>query len=340
MDKRVKIDISITSILKIIAVLILSYLLFLTRDILALLFVTIIIVSALSPVIEYLEKHLKYRSLAVILVFVAIILLIAGIIYAIIPPLVIQSKQLAQNMPAYINRFEPVYNTAKDYIPNLQQSLDKVSSGLAQASGNIFAATAGIFGGIISFVTVIVLSFYLLVDKKAFRESFFSLMPINKKDDVSEIVRKIASKVGDWLRGQMLLGLIVGIIDLIGLLIIGVPFALTLALISAMLEIVPVMGPIIAGGLAAIIALTTSPLKALLVVILYVVVQQLENNILVPQIMKKAVGLSPVVIIVAIATGFKLYGVTGALLALPIAGVAMVIAQDWNIVKRIFSEPK
>lgn len=335
MEQKIKVDISFTTIFKIAAAFLALYLIYLVRDVLTLLFITVIIVAAVSPIIDYLSKHMK-RGLAVAIVFLIIIAAVAGVLYAVIPPLVIQSKQLAQNIPGYIYRLTPYYQAARDYLPSLQSSFDKISSGLASASGNIFSATAGIFGGIVSLITVIVLSIYFLLDEKAFKTSFFALVPREKQDDVSDISKKLVSKVGDWLRGQLTLGLVVGFVDFVGLLIIGIPYALTLGLISAIFEIVPVIGPIVSGALAAVVALTISPVKALFVVILYIVVQQLENNILVPQIMKKAVGLSPVIIIVAFVTGVKLLGVTGALLAIPVAAVISVIAQDWSLVKRIF----
>jgi len=337
MDQKLKLDIPLSTILKVVATLVGIYLIFLIKDVIALIFITIIFVAAVSPIIDFLKRYIN-RTLAVSIVFIAILGIFAGILYAIIPPLVEQSKQLAQNAPSWITKATPYYQAARDYLPSLQSSLDRISSSLASASGNIFSATASIFGGVVSLVTVIVLSFYFLLDEKAFKTSVFALLPPEKREDVSEIAKKIILKVGDWLRGQLLLGLVVGTLDLIGLLIIGVPYALTLALLSAVMEIVPVVGPIISGAIAAAVALTISPVKALIVIALYIVIQQIENHFLVPQIMKKAVGLSPVIIIIAVVTGAKLLGVTGALIAIPIAAVISVIALDWNTVKRIFSE--
>lgn len=336
MEQKIKLDIPLISVLKVIAALLAFYLVYLVRDVIALLFITIVFVAAISPIIDYLKKYI-HRTLAVVLVFIIILLLIGGVLYAIIPPLVDQSKQLAQNVPGWITKATPYYQAARDYLPSLQSSLDKISSGLATASGNIFSATASIFGGVVSLITVIVLSFYFLLDEKAFKTSLVSVLPPEKRDDVAEISKKIILKVGDWLRGQLVLGLVVGFLDLIGLLIIGVPYALTLAILSAIFEIVPTVGPILSGLIAAAVALTVSPVQALIVIALYILVQQLENNLLVPQIMKKAVGLSPVVIIIAIVTGAKLLGVTGALIAIPIAASISVIAQEWSTVKRIFS---
>jgi predicted PurR-regulated permease PerM len=337
MEQKVRLDIPFITIIKVVAALLGIYLIFLIRDVIALLFITVIFVAALSPIIDYLKKYM-HRTLAVTIVFLGILAIVAGILYAIIPPLVDQSKQLAENLPGWITKLTPYYQAAHDYLPSLQSSLDKISSSLATASGNIFSATASIFGGVVSLITVIVLSFYFLLDEQAFKSSIFAVLPPQKREDVAEIAKKISLKVGDWLRGQLSLGLIVGAMDLIGLLIIGVPYALTLALISAVFELIPVVGPILSGAIAAAVALTISPVKALFVVILYVVVQQLENHILVPQIMKKAVGLSPVIVILAIFTGAKLLGITGALLAIPIAASISVIALDWNVVKRIFTE--
>jgi predicted PurR-regulated permease PerM len=336
MDQKVKLDIPLSTILKVFAAFVLVYVVYLVRDVIALLFITIIFVAAITPVIDYLKKFVN-RTLAVSVVFIIILALLAGILYAIIPPLVEQSKQLAENIPGWIARATPYYQAARDYLPSLQNSLDKVSSSLATASGNIFSATASIFGGVVSLITVIVLSFYFLLDEKAFKTSIFALLPPEKRDDVSDIVKKLTLKVGDWLRGQLILGLVVGTLDLIGLLIIGIPYALTLGLISAIFELVPVIGPIMSGAIAAAVALTISPVKALFVIILYVIIQQLENHILVPQIMRKAVGLSPVIIIIAVVTGAKLLGIAGALIAIPIAASISVIALDWNTVKRIFS---
>jgi len=336
MEQRLKIDIPFMTILKIAGSLLFIYLLFLIRDILALIFVTVIIVAAISPIIETLHKKMN-RTLAVALIFSIIALLVAGALYAIIPPLVNQSKQLAENLPTYVERSTFYYHSIEDYLPTMQNSIDKASEYLSSASKNVFSATTGIFGGIVSLITVIALSFYLLMDEEAFKKTFYSLLPGGKREDVADIIKKIADKVGDWLRGQLFLGGVIAAVDLIGLFIIGVPYALVLALISGILEIVPVIGPVIAGAIAAVVALTVSPVKALFVIILYIVVQQLENHILVPQIMKKAVGLSPVIIIIAVITGAKLMGITGALIAIPIAGVISVVAQDWNTVKRIFS---
>jgi len=135
-----------------------------------------------------------------------------------------------------------------------------------------------------------------------------------------------------------MLGLIIAVIDYIGLLAIQVPYALVLALLSGLLEFIPVVGPFTAGAIAVVVALTVSPLHALLVVILYLIVQQLENGLIVPKIMQKAVGLSPVVIIVAVLIGVKLLGLFGALLAVPIAAVISVFISEWPAIRSSFGK--
>jgi predicted PurR-regulated permease PerM len=125
-------------------------------------------------------------------------------------------------------------------------------------------------------------------------------------------------------------------VDLIGLIIIGVPYALTLALISGLLDLIPTIGPIIAGVIAALVALSVSPIQAVFVIVMYIIVQQIENTLLVPNIMKKAVGLSPVVILMAVLVGAKLLGLIGALLAVPLAAVLSVLVMEWPLIKQAF----
>jgi predicted PurR-regulated permease PerM len=178
----------------------------------------------------------------------------------------------------------------------------------------------------------------LLLDKNGIHLFIKSTISPDQQEPVLSLMKKISEKVGRWFRGQMILGGIIGVLELIGLLIIGAPYALTLAIISAVMEIVPTIGPLIAGTIAVLVTLSVSPLKALLVFILYLVIQQAENSFIVPKVMQKAVGLSPVIIILAILTGAKLLGIVGAILAVPIAASLSVIVQEWPTVKETFKK--
>ena len=262
---------------------------------------------------------------AVALLVVILMAIVALGVYIVIPPVIDQLQALTHRIPEIANQ----YSYLKEYAPNLEDSLSEFLNRFGDISQSVVALTANVFGGLIAFITAIVLFVYLLIDEKMIKEFIVSLFPNEHRGGITNVLRKVARKLGDWFRGQIILGVIVGILDLIGLLIIGVPYALTLAIISGLLEIVPGIGPIIAGIIAAMIALTDSPLKALLVIILYIVIQQLENNIIVPKVMQKAVGLSPIIIIVTILIGAKLMGIIGAIIAVPIAATIAVLVQEW-----------
>ncbi|MBU4332000.1 AI-2E family transporter, partial [Patescibacteria group bacterium] len=136
-------------------------------------------------------------------------------------------------------------------------------------------------------------------------------------------------KIGSWLRGQVILMIIIGILSYIGLLILGVRYALLLALFAGLMEIIPYIGPIFGAVPAVFIALTQSPIKGLLVIVLYLIIQQLENNLIVPKIMKRAVGLNPIVVILVILIGGKIAGIVGALIAVPVATAFSVMLKDF-----------
>lgn len=329
MEQKVKIDIPMWVIIKIILALLLVYFLFLIKDILALFFIVLILVAALDPVISKWEKTLG-RTLSVILLFILLLLSITVVIYLIVPPVISQMTNLIANLPDYFGRFSQL----RDHVPAVGKYLSSFTQNLSSITGGFLSLTAGIFGGIFSILSALVISAYLLIDRHAFVRVISSILPPAEKDGFIAVLKKISLKLSSWLSGQITLGLIVAALDLIGLLIIGIPYALVLALIAGILEIIPTIGPIVAGAIATIIALAIDPWKGLFVLILFVLVQQLENNFIVPKLMQKAVGLSPVIIIFAILIGAKLLGIVGAILAVPMAATLSVVLIDWQTIKR------
>lgn len=330
MNEKMQFDVSVWMFIKLVLVLITFYLLFLIRDILALIFIVLILVATFSPVVKNWAKKIG-RIPSVVALMMIIIGFIVLVIYMLVPPISVQINQLIKNVPLYIEQV----SWLKDYAPSLKDNISTITNTTGSLTSGFVSITAGVFGGIVTFLTAIVLFVYMLVDEKVLKNFVYTLTPNENREKIAEILRKIASKVGDWFRGQMILALIIGIIDLIGLLIINVPYALTLAVISGVLEIVPTIGPIIAGVIAALVAFADSPIKALIVIIFFIAVQQLENAFIVPKVMQKAVGLSPIIIIIAILIGAKLMGVAGAILAIPIAASISVILNEWQSIKKV-----
>ncbi len=334
MENRTKIEISTWTVIKVFLIALVFYLLFFIRDIIALLFIVLILVATFSPVVKNWQKKIG-RVLSIISLFILLLIIFATVFYIIIPPLVNQVAELANSIPQYIA--DTNFDSLRQYTPEIRKTLENLSANLGLLTSNIFTLTAGIIGGIFTILMIIVLTFYMLLDEANIREYISSLFSPKHKESGIGVINKIAYKIGSWFQGQIFLGIIVFIIDFIGLSIIGVPYALILALIAGLLEIIPTVGPFISGAIAALFALTISPWKALFVVIYYLAVQIIENNILVPKIMQKAVGISPVVIIVAILIGAKLMGIVGAILAIPLAASLSVIILEWPTISKIFS---
>lgn len=333
MSEKVKIDITTWAVIKVILIIAIFYFLYMIIDIIALLFIVLILAASFRPVVNKWGKTIGNvpAVIALLLIFVA---LLSTVIYLIIPPVVTQIKQLVNVFPDILNR----YDILKNYSPIIKNNLSSATNNLGNVTGGFLAITAGIFGGVVSFVSAIFMTVYLLLDTKNNAKDLSNVLPENKRETIVNIIQKITNKVGDWFRGQMILCLIIAVLVWIGLSILNVPYALTLAVIAGIFEIIPTIGPIISGFIAALIALSVSPLIALLVVVLFIIIHQLENAILVPKIMQKAVGLSPVIVILAVLTGAKVLGITGAILAVPIAASILVIIQQWSQIKSIINQ--
>jgi predicted PurR-regulated permease PerM len=333
MSDKIKIDIPATTIIKVFFIAFIFFLLFWLKEVLLLIFVSLVLAAAFQPIVKKWSGKIG-KPFSVILLLLIFFSLVTGFAYLVVPPLVDQTKQLANNLPEYISRFQAF----RSHFPVVERWISSISSSLTNATGSFISITAGFFGGVVSFFTVIILTLYFLLDERFFINMGHGLFPEGKIDNVINVVKKISTKVGAWLRGQIALGLIIGLISYIGLAIIGVPYAVTIAVIAGVLEIVPAVGPFIAGTLAVLIALSVSPLTALFVVIFYIIIQQLENNFLVPKIMQKAVGLPPAIIIVALLIFGKLLGIMGAILAVPILGILFVLYEERATIKAIFSK--
>ena len=210
-------------------------------------------------------------------------------------------------------------------VTNLDRSI--FSQELTNISKNLFSITLSIFDNLVTIIFLLVLSFYMLLEKEKLETRLASLFG-SKEERVKLLIVKIEEKLGAWLQGQLILSLVIGILSYIGLTLLNIPYALPLAMIAGIMEVIPVIGPIISALPAIFLALTISPFLSIAVAVMYLVIQQLENNLIVPQVMKRAVGLNPLIVILAIAIGSRLLGIAGALLAVPLAVVIQIIAAE------------
>lgn len=335
----IKLDLTWISLFRVITVCLGLVFVYLIRDIIALIFVVFIIVAALNPPVSWLEKSMP-RTVAVIVIYLLILAALSIISFIVFKPLGHQINLLSNILPetikTYIPAFETWKNSQTDLTNILQQGLQTFSGKLTNLTGNIFQTISSVFGGFVTAVTVLVLSFYLLLEESRAKHTLDNILPKNQTDRTYKILNKFSEKMGSWFRGQLLLMLIIGVLDYTLLTIFRVDGSLALGFWGGLTEIIPYIGPIL-GAVPAVLVVwvTQGPLIALVVgLIMLVAIQWLENHLIVPNVMKKAVGLSPVIIILAILIGGKLMGVAGVIISVPLAALVSVVIQEWeNIVK-------
>ncbi len=333
-NEYMKIEISVATFLKALVIIAAVYFFYRVLDVLTLVFLSIIFATALEPAVNWMNRNRIPRVLSVLIMYLVVFFVLSLIIILIVPPLIDQVTELAKSFPYYYERllsaFSSVSGTGQDAVSAaLQQSLQSLGANLAQATTSILATLVGIFGGLLQFVVMLTIAFYLVVEEDGILRFIRSVTPSSYQPYVVQMMRRLKTKLGSWLRGQSLLMLVIGILTYIGLKILGAKYALVLALWAGITEIIPYVGPILGAIPAIFLALSVSPLQALLVAALYLIVQQLENNIIVPLVMKKTVGLNPIVSIIAIAIGAKLGGVIGAVLSIPVAVSIGVFLSDF-----------
>lgn len=312
-----KIDISHRTIIFIGLIVLGLWIIYLIRDLLIILFVALILMSALSPLVKFLTRFKIPKSLSIAITYLIIVAVVFSLLAVMLPPLVEETRRLFLTLPPYLDQILE------------RAAIDKslIQSQLSDVSKNVFAITLSIFDNFLTIIFLLVITFYLMLERESLESRFASLF-VGREERVKALIIKIEEKLGGWLRGQLFLSLVIGFLTYIGLLILGIPYALPLAVVAGVLEVVPVIGPIISAIPSILLALTISPVLALGVGAMYFVIQQLENNLIVPQVMKKAVGLNPLVVILAIAIGSRLLGIAGALLAVPLAVVIQIIAAE------------
>lgn len=282
--------------------------------------------AALSPFSDFLIKKRFPRIVSVLIPYVLTIAVLVLLIFPLVPFLVAQIQLLFSTFPKYINQASKIFNLNID-VSNINNILESDINAIGK---NALSVTGKIFSGIFSILTVLVISFYLMLEQDMLKKQFLLLLPKKYQEKGLKTIAQIENKIGLWLRGQLILSFTIGFCTWIGLTLLGLPFALPLGLLAGILEIVPTIGPIISAVPAIIVALTISPGIALSVVVFYILLQMLENNILVPKIMEKAVGLSPIVIIIGVLIGSKFLGIIGALLAVPFIAMVLITAKSFK----------
>ncbi|MDD5749283.1 MAG: AI-2E family transporter [Patescibacteria group bacterium] len=328
------ISISTDTILRVILILVIILFVYLIKDVLALFFVAIVLASAFDPLIDRLQKKRIPRSLSIILVYLVFLSLVGGAIYMMTGPIITQVRDMSRAFPEFYQKI----NQALIYLQNIEAesgakeaigaNFSDITKGLSQLGSGIFKTLTTVFGGVISFFVVLVITFYLTVQEEAMKRFVSGIIPIKRRPYVMGLIDEMQHRMGYWLRGQMFLSLMVFTLTYIGLSILGVKYALLLALLAGIFEIVPFIGPWISAIPGVFFAFSQSPGKAVAVAIMYFIVQQIESNLLTPKVMGKSTGLNPLVVLLAVLIGARLGGILGALLAIPMTLVIVVYVES------------
>lgn len=310
---------------------------YLIRDVLLLLYISLLLAVGFSPVVRLIERQRLLpvgtrrfpRWLAILVLYVFIIGTLVGIGAVLVPPLVEQAQELweQKNLMFYRAQLFLIDRGVMRAPITLQEAVESAPFS-GDAFGRVFGAVRGVLGGIFGFLTILILTFYLLVDSWNIHQGFVRLFPRRHRPRVDAATRAITVKVSAWLGGQLVLSAIIGVTSGIGLWLIGVPYFYVLALISAVGELIPIVGPILAALPAIAVAATVSYEKALIVIVFFVVQQQFENHLLVPKLMERQVGVSAVTVIISLLIGGKLLGILGVLLAVPTAAIVQVVLME------------
>jgi predicted PurR-regulated permease PerM len=324
-------------VVSVMAVLVLS-LLYVLRDFVVTLYISGLFAIGISPLVRMIERQRAIpigtrvpRWFAILLIYGAIIGAIVAIAMAVFPPLIQQAEELWRTLPDKINQGQQFLirmGILREPI-SLQDAVQQApGSGAGTVAATIFLYVRNVVGGLFGLVTILLLTFYMLVESREIFSFFVRLFPVRQRSRVAAISNTVTQKVSAWLGGQLLLSLVIGSTSAIALWAMGVPYFYVLALISAVGEMIPMVGPILSAIPAILVAAAASPGLAIGVAIFFILQQQFENTILVPKIMGRQVGLSAVTVIIALGIGSQLLGVIGAILSVPTAAIVQVLFDE------------
>lgn len=333
-EQRQIIDISTHAIFKFILIVLFFVLLYLVRQVIFILLFAVIIAAAVNPFGNWLDRKRIPRLLGILLLYLTVFALVVFILTLIIPFVSQEVGQLTEDLPRFIAKITASLEAIKgetgtfDIISQLQGLLDAFSQFLQESSQSAVGLIVNIFGGIISFFGIVVISFYLSVMRGGIDNFLSSVVPDKYESYILNLWHRSEKKLGHWFQAQLLLSLIVGLMTFVGLSLLNIKFALVLAVLIMVLELVPNVGPVLAAIPAVALAFFQSPTLGFWVTGLYIAIQQVENQILTPLILGRTLGINPVVVIISLLVGFNLAGIIGMIVAVPVATVIVELFND------------
>lgn len=335
-ERDISVHISPGSVITTILILVGAALLWFLRDLVLVLLTAIVIASAMEPAIKYLMRYRIHRVVAVVIMYLSAGGAFFTLLLLFVPPVLKDAANFLSSLPATLTNLN-ISDVTHGLLPwgnvtdivSTKDLLNNISQTLADTTGGIFTTLSAFFGGLTSFILVIVFSFYLSVQETGVDDFLRVVTPTSKEAYVLGLWKRSQDKIGKWMQGQVVLGLIVGVLLYLGLTILGIPNALLLAVLAAVFELIPVFGQILAAIPALIIAFSDGGITAALLVLgLYLIVQQFEAHLIYPVVVKKIVGVPPLLVILSLIIGAKLAGFLGILLSVPMAAALQELIAD------------
>jgi len=374
-NNHLVVNITPGSFLKGILIILLFWFLFYIKDVVLVVLTAVVLASGIEPLIQWFKRFKITRLPAAIISYVCLIGIFTGLMFFFVPAVLDETSSFLTTLPKYLDSttlWNPLNISSTD-IASQQKVVQNISEGItnpgqlvrdasANVKVNVTSANFGIgdliksiqditsnvaggfvtvvsvvFGGLLSFILIIVLSFYLVVQEDGVAKFLGLVTPVKHEKYVVDLWKRSQRKIGQWMQGQLLLGVLVGVLLYLGLVILGVSNALLFAVVSGMLEIIPVFGPIIASIPSIIMAFVDGGItSSFLVAGLYLIVQQFESNLIYPLVVRKIVGVSPILVILSLIIGAKIAGFLGIVLAVPIISASMEFLDDIERRKILF----
>jgi predicted PurR-regulated permease PerM len=336
MKDKINVEISWQTLWRAFFFFVLVLLMFLGRDVLIAVFLAIVISTGLDALVNFFERRGLPRSLGVILVFLLIILFLILFLYTIVPILITEVNSVIVSFNESVKDLGvgPVVNPK--ILESISNLISSISTSLFSRNAGVspFDAFSQVLGGLGLAVAVFVSSFYLSLSRDGIERFIRAVLPASSEETAIRIYERSRRQIGRWFQTQIILSLVVGFLVWIALVALRVEHAFLLAVLAALFEIVPYVGPILGGAAAVLVALGTSVPLALYTLFVFLGIQQLENHLLVPILTRRSVGLHPVIVIVALLIGAEVAGFLGVIVAVPAAAVFQEVVEEWSSKKK------
>ena len=323
-----------------VAIVAALYFLYLIRNVLGMLFIAVFLALALGPIVEIFVRRGIKRSLAILLTYLLLLGSVFGLGLLVVPPIVNGVNDFVGNVPSYVDDLRNSktfrkYDDKYKITPELNKQAKKLPTHLSDAVSGLRSVTVGVFGVIVQLVTILVMAFFLLLDGKRILSFLLRELGPHHGDRFWRIGQDVYRAVGGYVAGNVLISVVAGVSSYIVMALLDIPFAVPLAVLVGLFDLIPLVGSTIAGAIVAIIAAIVGfPTKLIIWVVYLVIYQQVENNVIQPVVYRRTVQIHPLVVIVAVLIGGTLLGVLGALLAIPIAATVQIFLREWWAYRR------